>query len=177
MPLWVGSRCWTMTKAMPHPSGTCFKNSSSASSPPAEAPMPTMGNTFCVLGSCSSGDMGTTDPFFRIFRPDGFFMVAIPLRSTAAACVPLLARLAFFDIDQPENHSIPTEFIKVAHPSFTFISHISFRKNNLMPFAVFLRHFWITERTLKYLEVHIWVDFVPDSQPILIPENLAPLVR
>ena len=42
-PLWVGSRCWTTTKARPLPAGTCRKNSSRASRPPAEAPMPTMG--------------------------------------------------------------------------------------------------------------------------------------
>ena len=44
MPLRVGSRCWTMTKAMPLPFGTCAKKCSKASSPPAEAPMPTMRN-------------------------------------------------------------------------------------------------------------------------------------
>src|SRR5512139_4133059 len=43
MPLCVGSRCWTITKAMPLSSGTCFRNCSIASRPPAEAPMPTMG--------------------------------------------------------------------------------------------------------------------------------------
>ena len=49
MPLWVGSRCWTMTKAMPLPSGTFSKKSSNASSPPAEAPMPTTGKAACKL--------------------------------------------------------------------------------------------------------------------------------
>src|ERR1700722_5376357 len=33
-----------MIKAMPLPAGTFFKNCSSASSPPAEAPIPTIGN-------------------------------------------------------------------------------------------------------------------------------------
>ena len=42
-PLCVGSRCWTMTNAMPLSAGTCRRNCSNASSPPAEAPMPTMG--------------------------------------------------------------------------------------------------------------------------------------
>ncbi|HEY5492744.1 MAG TPA: hypothetical protein VIK25_16235 [Gemmatimonadaceae bacterium] len=39
----VGSMCWTTTKAMPQSTGTCCMKDSSASSPPAEAPMPTIG--------------------------------------------------------------------------------------------------------------------------------------
>jgi len=77
MPLWVGSRCWTMTKDTPQPAGTCFKNSSSASSPPAEAPMPTMGNASVVLGRSGSGGADAAGPFFRIFGPDVFLMVGI----------------------------------------------------------------------------------------------------
>src|SRR5512133_1215992 len=37
-----GSRCWTTTKAAPRPGGTFWKNCSSAASPPADAPRPTM---------------------------------------------------------------------------------------------------------------------------------------
>ncbi len=43
-PLCVGSMCWMTTYPMPLLLGTAPKNCSSASSPPAEAPMPTMGN-------------------------------------------------------------------------------------------------------------------------------------
>ena len=77
MPLCVGSRCWTMTKAMPLPSGTCLRNCSSASSPPAEAPMPTMGNALCALAGCGFGGTGTAGSLFRIFESEGFFMVDI----------------------------------------------------------------------------------------------------
>jgi hypothetical protein len=38
------------TNAMPLRSGTFFRKSSSASRPPAEAPMPTMGNMLPSLG-------------------------------------------------------------------------------------------------------------------------------
>jgi hypothetical protein len=39
----VGSRCITTTKAMPLSAGIAAKNSSKASTPPADAPMPTTG--------------------------------------------------------------------------------------------------------------------------------------
>src|SRR6266446_343155 len=38
-----GSRCWTSTKAIVASSDRCASNSENASSPPAEAPMPTIG--------------------------------------------------------------------------------------------------------------------------------------
>src|ERR1017187_8313385 len=41
---WLGSRCGTSTKAMPQAGGRWRKNCTKASRPPAEAPMPTMGN-------------------------------------------------------------------------------------------------------------------------------------
>src|SRR5579863_5978204 len=41
---WVGSRCCTNTNAMPLFCGSERSNSEKASRPPAEAPMPTMGN-------------------------------------------------------------------------------------------------------------------------------------
>ena len=114
-----------MTKAMPLASGTCSKNSSRASSPPADAPMPTMGNPFGVLGSGGSDGMGTADPFFRIFRPDGFFIVGIPLRQ-AAACVPIFVGLLSFRY-RPDR--IPTSFRGVykcgkCHIRFAISYHI-----------------------------------------------------
>src|SRR5216683_4811697 len=39
-----GSRCWTSTKPMPVSSGRDLSNCVNASSPPAEAPTPTIGN-------------------------------------------------------------------------------------------------------------------------------------
>ena len=69
-PLWVGSRCWTTTKAKPLSAGTCRKNRSSASSPPAEAPIPTMGTRGTAPGTsvgrgrlvCARG----SPPFFAL---------------------------------------------------------------------------------------------------------------
>ena len=47
--LWaVGSRCCTMTKAMPLSGGILLKNCSRASNPPAEAPIPTMRKSFAL---------------------------------------------------------------------------------------------------------------------------------
>src|SRR6478609_2910702 len=40
---WLGSRCWTMTKAMPVGGRARASISRRASSPPAEAPIPTTG--------------------------------------------------------------------------------------------------------------------------------------
>ena len=42
--VWPGCWCVTTTNAIAFPGGTCEKNSSRASRPPAEAPTPTMGN-------------------------------------------------------------------------------------------------------------------------------------
>src|ERR1700752_458131 len=52
---WPGSRCWTNTYPIPVLSGKWRNNSLIASSPPAEAPMPTMakGAAF-AFGSSSS---------------------------------------------------------------------------------------------------------------------------
>src|SRR2546427_6357939 len=40
---YFGSRCWTSTKAIAASPDRCASNSENASSPPAEAPMPTIG--------------------------------------------------------------------------------------------------------------------------------------
>src|SRR5258708_674053 len=39
----VGSRCWTMTKAMPELGGMAARSSMKAARPPADAPIPTIG--------------------------------------------------------------------------------------------------------------------------------------
>ena len=55
MPLWFGSRCWITTNAIPLLRGTLVKNCSNASNPPADAPIPTIGNwTAEVSGTVSS---------------------------------------------------------------------------------------------------------------------------
>src|SRR6266478_6477327 len=41
----VRSRCWTRTRAIPLPAGRCLSSSVKASSPPADAPMPTTGKS------------------------------------------------------------------------------------------------------------------------------------
>ena len=73
-PFRVGSRCWTMTNAMPHFGGTCFRNCSNASSPPADAPMPTIGNATLGFGAgVSSVTTGTA--FFGRRAGDVFFSI------------------------------------------------------------------------------------------------------
>ena len=42
MPFRVGSRCWITTKAIPHCAGILVRNCDNASSPPADAPIPTI---------------------------------------------------------------------------------------------------------------------------------------
>src|SRR5262245_42011013 len=50
---WRGSRCWTTTNAIPVSGGTWAKNFWKASSPPADAPMPTTGAI--LVGERESG--------------------------------------------------------------------------------------------------------------------------
>src|SRR5262245_26532936 len=60
----VGSRCWITTNAIPVSEGRARRISVKASSPPAEAPMPTMGNGATVgrgFGS-STKDSGAPGP-------------------------------------------------------------------------------------------------------------------
>ena len=61
--LCCGDRCWTTTKLMPLSGGMLSKKESSASSPPAEAPMPTqcLGPPLASPPSFSSGSSVETD--------------------------------------------------------------------------------------------------------------------
>jgi hypothetical protein len=65
---------------MPLPAGTCSKNFTSASSPPAEAPMPTMGKERYALILPFTGDFGAVlatsraDGLFGGLAETGFFM-------------------------------------------------------------------------------------------------------
>ncbi len=54
-----GARCCTMTKAMPVSTGRARRSSQVASSPPAEAPMPTMGNDMAPASPSDSSDDGS----------------------------------------------------------------------------------------------------------------------
>jgi hypothetical protein len=86
--------------------------------------------------------MGATGPFFRFFGPDGFFIVGILSRSTAVPRMSCGAKLLISRL-QPVGYGHP-DFMdptKRAIRVHNFISHISFRKNRLMLFAVFLRYF------------------------------------
>src|SRR5512140_2301203 len=80
MPLCVGSRCWTITKAMPLSLGTCLRNCSMASRPPAEAPMPTMGKAPLLASLAALGGRGLfSDAAFPVclllgLEPDCFFV-------------------------------------------------------------------------------------------------------
>src|SRR6266571_6870313 len=83
MPLRVGSKCWTMTKAMPLFLGTRDRKCSNASSPPAEAPMPTTGNeTFRRETGVSGG--ATLAGFFRRRAAEDFFFMALFSAANAA---------------------------------------------------------------------------------------------
>src|ERR1035438_4490178 len=73
-PLCVGSRCWTMTNAMPLLAGTRPRNCSRASSPPAEAPMPTMGNDALAGGAGVIPRAALASPFGRRDGEDFCFM-------------------------------------------------------------------------------------------------------
>src|SRR5712664_3717637 len=50
---WLGSRCWTITKAVPLSAFRSGSRASSAPMPPADAPMPTTGMDRLGRGSCS----------------------------------------------------------------------------------------------------------------------------
>src|SRR5712691_5813731 len=50
---WLGSRCWTITKAVPLSAFRSGSRASSAPIPPADAPMPTTGMDRLRRGSCS----------------------------------------------------------------------------------------------------------------------------
>src|SRR3989454_10624901 len=50
---WAGSRCWMRMNAIPLFAGSALRSCVKASSPPAEAPMPTMGNDGLLV--CAAG--------------------------------------------------------------------------------------------------------------------------
>src|SRR5215472_7974981 len=79
-----GSRCWTTTKASPGLAASAEKNILSASMPPAEAPMPTIGKSARSCGASSPGELPSLLLFTRYphggtilgrFRADGTIMV------------------------------------------------------------------------------------------------------
>src|SRR5436309_11384031 len=60
---YFGSRCWTSTKAIAASGDRCASNSENASSPPAEAPMPTIGNVslddWCAAALARMGEVAS----------------------------------------------------------------------------------------------------------------------
>ena len=128
-----------MTKAMPLPSGTCFRKSSRASSPPAEAPMPTMGNACGVVSRVGSGGTGAAGACLRgfgrifgpsfagVFRPDDFFMVGTPI--TVGGGTPYNARTV-----STSTQSMGTGFSRNSSGKrirvFNLIPHINFHRNS-----------------------------------------------
>ena len=82
IPLCVGSRCWTTTKANPDAAGTCRKKSSSASRPPAEAPMPTTGKREGRFSAEGGGAFaGGAAAFVPFGLAAAFFFVTVPVPS------------------------------------------------------------------------------------------------
>ena len=74
-PLRVGSRCWMITKATPLSGGTLERNPSRASSPPAEAPIPTTTGGAFLLGAA----LFPVPEAFGVPPPFAFFIaMAIP---------------------------------------------------------------------------------------------------
>jgi len=67
-----------MTKAMPLPAGTCPRNCSKASSPPAEAPMPTMGNDTPACENGVSAEAVLAGFLRRRFDAGFLFMILFP---------------------------------------------------------------------------------------------------
>src|SRR5688572_19270332 len=55
---WEGERCWTRTNPIPVSGGSAPSSSVKASSPPAEAPTPTMGNRPASPGAPRRGGRG-----------------------------------------------------------------------------------------------------------------------
>ena len=121
MPLWVGSRCWTMTKAMPLPAGTCFRNSSRASSPPAEAPMPTMGNAFCVRGRSGFRRQGRRRSFLAHLRAGWFFHDRHPFTAEGGDMRGALFKVGIFSTPARSMAiRFPRDSCEEAHPGLRF---------------------------------------------------------
>jgi hypothetical protein len=66
-----------MTNAIPLPAGTCRRNCSMASSPPAEAPIPTIGNETPASGADASCETALADLSGRRFGEVLVFMTVV----------------------------------------------------------------------------------------------------
>src|ERR1035441_6500278 len=80
IPLRVGSKCWTMTKARPLFFGTRDRKCSKASNPPAEAPMPMIGKE-SLAGGAGAATRTALAGFFD--RRSGLDFVLIIMLSRA----------------------------------------------------------------------------------------------
>src|SRR5262245_15551981 len=98
---WVGARCWTRTKAIPVSTGSARSICVKASSPPAEAPMPTIGKDGVssrgpassagelAAGGVDLGSAGAGSAGLRFLRA-----IAIPSRTTRRGALVLWAKQA-----------------------------------------------------------------------------------
>jgi hypothetical protein len=103
MPLRVGSKCWTMTNAMPLFFGTRDRKCSNASNPPAEAPMPTTGNETRTGETGGSGG-ATVAGFSRRRASEGFFFMRL-----FPACVSGIGLLRCQNLVRQVSHLFLTE--------------------------------------------------------------------
>ena len=98
MLMWVGSRCTMTTKAIPESAGIAAKNNSKASSPPAEAPIPT-------IGKPGATSVATMDFASGLTVADGGLAKPITFLAEAGFLDVLLAALfltaALFDFPAP----------------------------------------------------------------------------
>src|SRR4029077_16830344 len=80
--LWLGSRCWRKTKAIPVESGKVVSMAVKASRPPADAPTPTTGKSLSI-GKRSEAAGEVCDPAGRLFRfgVEDFFTGDTPHKS------------------------------------------------------------------------------------------------
>src|SRR6185369_12640196 len=89
MPLRVGSKCWTMTKAMPLSLGTRDRKCSNASNPPADAPMPTMGNDTLAREVAAVSRAALAGFFRRRSGLDFVFMILLATPAQAGSSAAL----------------------------------------------------------------------------------------
>src|SRR5947209_4341739 len=91
----VGSRCWTMTNAMPLSAGMAERSSVRAVTPPAEAPIPTIGKRD---DSEMSAFIGGLDPLDQYVRSVTGYVVkrmeSAAQRGQAFAASPVQLRIA-----------------------------------------------------------------------------------
>jgi hypothetical protein len=101
---WPGCWCVTTTKAIPLSGGVFLKNSSSASSPPAEAPRPTMGKALAgAIGGAAGApaqDEGWGSPAARLVFVVALLSPPVPAGLLRRACFRALFRLGIIVVGE-----------------------------------------------------------------------------